>query len=311
MYFEPAFLNPNGRTYYVDGKTFSTVQAAVNAAEASANSLGDLIGVTVKVPGGLWAEDVTIRKNVHIVGDGLDMTTIQSITYRPVDATTVAGINRISHCTLQALNGDNETSAGSGIRNPAFYGSLNVIVSYCAVQMVNLLNTDTVFIKHSVVGNHGATDIQLTNSGLRLYYCEVVGDIINNVDNSRADLPTAVGSVFQTLEFQFCMCISIVHLNTLGTVDDPANFSSTDSWVLELDDGDKTQVNFSGGHLDFRVQTGTTHLGTQYNTASPYTPAVPSDWSSTLPDNSDTAIDAVAARLKQAIDNAYYLGLVL
>jgi hypothetical protein len=288
--------NPHGRVYTVDGITYTTIQSAVNAAEASTDSdVTDLTGCTVRVPAGLWAEDVLIKKNVHIVGDGLDMTIIQSITYRPLSSLLVAGANRISNCTLQALKAYNETAAGSGIFNNSFYGSMDLEVSYSAVQTLDTLNAGGIDIKHSIVGNHGPTDIHIINSIIRIYYCEIVGDVTNIADNSRLDLPTAVGSLLPILDLQRCMCTTTITITTLGTSADPSYMSAIDSFLLEVADGDNTQVNIYGGHIDFRSQTGTNHFGTQFQTNSPFTPAVPANWT-TAPTSIDAALQELAAR---------------
>ena len=189
------------RNLWVGTPVYPTVASAIAAAELlSGSAETDEQGVTVHVPTGFWNETITIKRNVHLVGDGQSSTRIQSVTYRPTDTALAPRSVRMIGIEVINLTIDNETASGSGIFNREFL--LNplgtstssvegLLVHNCSIQNWNINNCFRLAFEDCTLGHNGSVDLVSKNvDSLDVRNCSFLSDAIQTMDSTDPNCAT-------------------------------------------------------------------------------------------------------------------------
>lgn len=284
--FNLSVLSKN--TVYVDTVNYTTVQAAINAAELLA-AASTLPGVVVQIPAGQFEEDVVIKKNVSLNGAGASCTRISNVSIRPTSALVAPGAICISNLSVNdnvdtgILTCTNETAPASGIFNldmlsesyPPGLTVVNVVCSQIILENIsnaNLYNCATTF------GGLIITNIDTA---------EVVGGLYTDIVVTGNDAATSAPTWATAVYVDGSSSYTSTQIIKAGGVQNPS-LSMFNSEMSAITIGANCTFSASGG-------TYTTISGTPSSFASnsPFTVNTSGDWA-VVPNKVDTALDRLA-----------------
>lgn len=273
---------------------YPTIQAAITYAETLSSS-STAAGATVCIPGGNYAEDVVIRKNVNLVGEGSGATKIQSVTYRPSSNAAGPSDARLRGLLIATLNVLAETAPSSGVFWTEMFVESGLRVSECGLEAVTIDRAN--FITFDRCYGFDASSIACTDSAdVRFNHCNLLA-LSFSVDSTNSNLPVRIDPIDGPYGLLF-VTQSIVN----GTLEISKPDGIYDTFLLneggfiyDLVANDGTSIFIRGGQVYQRTLNGTVNIN-EYSSYTPFNPVTPSDWDSP-PSSVDAALDELAARI--------------
>lgn len=270
-------------TVLVDAANYSTVQSAINYAETLADADDGTKGVSVLIPAGKFAENLVIKKNIFLVGQGRGATNVLTVTSRPssnvVGAARQGLVNLSVGYDIDITHGvtlTNETAASSGIYNTTTYlggtanGNDGFIVQGCWLNFVTATNVGQIWITDSEI--YGAP-----STWTNVYFSELIHSFVGSL-SIQADDTSPGWSSPAGVNF-YCDMSEIYSSFTMGK---PAGATDPSSLISNCLMGTVT------------VTSGT------YNTlGAAYSPATPGNWV-TAPVDTNGALDQLATGVYSA-----------
>lgn len=175
---------------------YATLQDAVDAAEALAGSaINDEIGITLIIPpGDFSAQNMVIKKNVHLMGGGRLQTKVGAVTYQATDATNSPRRASIRYLNVSGtLTLTSSDQGGSPVYDPNFLigvsGNIGMLISDVHLGTVNILRTGTVAF-YNVDFPIGSSTWTFTTCDSVYFGNSKLGTIVWNTNDADANQPT-------------------------------------------------------------------------------------------------------------------------
>lgn len=284
-------LSP-ARNLYVGGYLYPTIQSAVDAAQALAPATDmsgtEIVGITVHIPAGKWAEDVVVKGNINLRGLGQESTEIQSLTYRPASSTVGPMACRVYDLAVSGtLTVTNETAASSGV----YFTTMGSIAFFrCIFGAADISNVGTIGFNSCTT--YGGDQMTMTNvssvilRGSYISWIDLVGD---------ASLPGLLDALVADPYVSISLVNSWLILSSL-TQSNGATvaLAARHSQIEDLTLNDSTQLSTYASSVITLTKNGAGHSVSTV-AAINYLPTTPGDWT-TSPTTLDAALDELAAR---------------
>lgn len=281
------------RTVYWNDTDFATLQAGIDYCETLAGAaFADTKGVVLVVPSRNFAEDVVIRKNVSLQGEGF--ATVQKITYRSTSATTSVQRSKLTGLIVGTLEAYAETAAASGIFDPDFLTLLSV--ENCMLAGAgNVFNrANTIIFKNCDL--EGSVNTATYCNTVIFLSCRV-GGIEWHVDDSASNLPTAYAG--GTLNIQNSWVPGTVNLyKDGGSI--TAYLLSQNSHFYELIMNGDCEVRAEGSRITTLTRLNSNNTFLNNEEYGLYKPATPANWL-VEPEKVNDALDELASRVADEV----------
>lgn len=281
-------------TVYAITAEYPTIQDAIDHAETLAAS-DAVSGATVCIPGGNYAEDLIIRKNVNLVGLVAGGTRIQSVTYRPSSNSAGPEAAKLMSVSIDTLTAVAETANASGVfwTSMFFEGPLQAIGCELNAVVLNRLNN----VRFDNCFGGPANDIDAVDcADVRLSHCNL-GVVSFSIDGTDSNLPVKIDPIDANYGILF-VSESIVQGDLTISRPDGTTGSflvNEGSFLYNLIANDGSSLYVRGGQIYSRTLNGTVDVA-EYTSSSPFKPTTPADWD-VEPTSVDEALNELAARI--------------
>lgn len=283
------------RDFYAGSTLYPTVQSAIDAAELLPAADSSNSGILVHIPGGIFLEAVTIRKNISLVSLGNVQSTITSLTLRPYSNSIGPRNIMIRGITVTgAVVCNNETAPASGV----FFNGMGS--SQIQMEDSNFLSTLTSTNCNvlSYQGMYTAGTSTFTNTVGVYANFSTFGNVSFNVDSTASNLPAAFAGIESAGFIMRDGYAGNVTMNGAAASTKKATIQATNATINSITYATtNTKRNLVGMHIGSQVLTATPT--TIANTmASIYTAGDAASWAGSAPVTQESAIDRISALVK-------------
>jgi hypothetical protein len=279
----------NERTVIWNETDFATLQAGIDYCETlAASAQADTTGVTLILPSRNFLEDVIIRKNVSLRGEG--NARVQKITFRPTSAVAGPEANKLSNLNINTLEAYAETAAASGIFNPDFLAGTSLKVENCKL----FLGT------FNRVFQMQFFNCDFTGGAFTATYCSdvffvncIVGSIEWHVNDAASNLPTDYAG--GNLQFQNCWVPGTIDLfKDGGSI--TAYFAAKNTYLYDVIMNGDCEVTAEGSRIATITRLNSNNTFINNEEYGLYKPTTPGDWD-VEPEKVNEALDELAGRI--------------